>query len=107
MSTIMSETKIKVCKKLWTDRKAIQFIQVIETPSKKYKNSNLELDKVSFVNVKYDFHKGLKHQKYIFQGQSFQKVLIELNTGEKSKILNSQMGFSLEFVAKTKLYLKM
>ena len=61
METLMSETKIKVCKKLWTDRNTIEFIQVIETPSQKCKNSNLELDKVSFVNVKYDFHKGLKH----------------------------------------------
>ena len=66
MATLMSETKIKVCKKLWTDIKAIEFIPVIETPSQKSKNSNLELDKVSFVNVKYDFHKGLKHSKYIF-----------------------------------------
>ena len=61
MATLMSETKIRVCKKLWTDSKAIEFIQVIETPSKKCKNSNLEVDKVSFVNVKYDFHTGLKH----------------------------------------------
>ena len=48
MATLMSETKIKVCKKLWTDRKTIEFIQVIETPSQKCKNSNLKLDKVSF-----------------------------------------------------------
>ena len=61
MATLMSETKIKVCKKLGTDIKAIEFIEVIETPSKKCQNSNLELDKVSFVNVKFDFHKGLKH----------------------------------------------
>ena len=61
MATIMSETKIRVWKKLWTDRKAIEFIQVIEKPSEKCKNSNLEVDKVSFVNVKYDFHTGLKH----------------------------------------------
>ena len=61
MATLMSETKIRAWKKLWTDRKAIEFIQVIEKPSKKCKNSNLEVDKVSFVNVKYDFHTGLKH----------------------------------------------
>ena len=61
MATLMSESKIKVCKKLCTDRKAIESIQVIETSSKKCKNSNLEVDKVSFVNVKYDIHKGLKH----------------------------------------------
>ena len=66
MATLMSETKIKVCKKLWTDTKTTEFIEVIETPSQKCKNSNLELDKVSFVNVKYDFHRGLKHLKYIF-----------------------------------------
>ena len=35
MATLMSETKTRVCKKLWTDRKATEFIQVIETPSKK------------------------------------------------------------------------
>ena len=35
MATLMSETKIKVCKKLWTDIKAIEVIEVIETPSKK------------------------------------------------------------------------
>ena len=38
----------------------------METPPKKCKNFNLEMDKVSFINVKYNFHKGLKHQKNIF-----------------------------------------
>ena len=61
VATLMSETEIRVWKKLCTDRKVIEFIQVIEKPSKKCKNSNLEVDKVSFVNVKYDFHTGLKH----------------------------------------------
>ena len=61
MATLMSETKIRVWKKLWINRKAVEFIQVIEKPSKKCKNSNLEVDKASFVNVKYDFHTGLKH----------------------------------------------
>ena len=61
MATLMSETKIRVWKRLWINRKAIEFIQVIEKPSKKCKNSNLEVDKASFVNVKYDFHTGLKH----------------------------------------------
>ena len=40
----------------------------METPSKNCKNSNLEMDKVSFINVKYNFHKGLKHQKINFLG---------------------------------------
>ena len=47
MATLTSETKIRVWKKLWTERKAIEFIQVIETPCKKCKTSNLEVDKVS------------------------------------------------------------
>ena len=33
MATLLSETKIKVCKKLGTDIKAREFIEVIETPS--------------------------------------------------------------------------
>ena len=37
MATLMSETKIKVCKKLWTDIKTTEFIEVIETPSKNAK----------------------------------------------------------------------
>ena len=37
MATLMSETKIRAWKKLWTDRKAIEFIQVIEKPSKNAK----------------------------------------------------------------------
>ena len=37
MATLMSENNIKVCKKLGTDRKAIEFIQIIETPPQKCK----------------------------------------------------------------------
>ena len=56
-------------------------------------NSNVEVERVSCINVKHKFHKGLKHQKIYFWGQSYQKILIEPRTGEKSQITIYQMGF--------------
>ena len=63
----------------------------MEAPSKKCKNSNLEMDKVSFINVKYNFHKGLKHQKTNFLGAKWSENVNR--TKDWGKILNSQMGF--------------
>ena len=83
-------------------------MQVMETPFRNCKNSNLEVDKVSFINVKHNFHKGLNHQKKcIFSGTK----LSENVNGTKDwvKILNLYFsnGFSLELATKVKLYLKM
>ena len=47
----------------------------METPSKNCKNFNLEMDKVSFINVKYNFHKGLKHQKKYFLGAKCSEIV--------------------------------
>ena len=62
----MPEIKIKVFKNLWTDRKTIELIQLMERPFRKCQNSNVEVERVSCISVKYKFHKGLKHQKIYF-----------------------------------------
>ena len=82
-------------------------MQVMETPFRNCKNSNLEVDKVSIINVKHNFHKGLNHQKkYIFSGTK----LSENVNGTKDWLKNSNLylsnGFSLELATKIKLYLK-
>ena len=66
IATLVPEIKIKVFKNLWTDRKTIELIQLMERPSRKCKNSNVEVERFSCINVKYKFHKGLKHQKIYF-----------------------------------------
>ena len=49
-------------------------MQVMETPFRNCKNSNLEVDKVSFINVKLNFYKGLNHQKkYFFRDKAIRK----------------------------------
>ena len=83
-------------------------MQVMETPFRNCKNSNLEVDKVSFINVKHNFHKGLNHpKKHIF---SVTKLSENVNgTKDWVKISNLYLsnGFSLELATKIKLYLKM
>ena len=65
-------------------------MQVMETPFRNCKNSNLEVDKVSFINVKHNFHKGLNHQKKcIFSGTK----LSENVNGTKDWVKNCQMDF--------------
>ena len=67
IATLVPEIKVKVFKNLWTDRKAIELIQLMERPSRKCKNSNVEVERFSCINVKYKFQKGLmKHQKIYF-----------------------------------------
>ena len=47
---------------------------VTETPFRNCKKSNLEVDRVSFINVKRNFHKGLNHQKkYFFRDKTIRK----------------------------------
>ena len=66
IATLVPEIKIKAFKNLWTDRKTIEFIQLMERPSRKCNNSNAEVERVNCINVKYKFHKGLKNQKIYF-----------------------------------------
>ena len=66
IATLVPEIKIKVFKDLWTDRKTLELIQLMERPFRKCKNSNVEVKRVSCISVKYKFHKGLKHQKIYF-----------------------------------------
>ena len=75
IATFMPETKVKVCKVLWTNEKHRHwFMQVMETPFRNCKKFNLEVDKVSFINVKHNFHKGLSHQKkHFFSDKAIRK----------------------------------
>ena len=83
-------------------------MQVMDTPFRSCKNSNLEVDKVSLINVKHNFRKGLNHQKiYIFSGIKLSENVNGTKDWVKISNLYLSDGFSLELATKIKLYLKM
>ena len=83
-------------------------MQVMETPFRTCKNSNLEVDKVSFINVKHNFHKGLNHQKiYISSRTKLSENVNGIKYWVKISNLCLSNGLSLGLATKIKLYLKM